>query len=393
MDKKQQRRLNWHRWVWNHIDGLIRLLVRLRYGPVDCEPAPPLTGGYIVLPNHVCGADQFLVAFSFLKRHMYFLVSEHTFRKKLVGHIMQWLAGPISRVKGSVDASAVMAVLRNLKRGVPVCIFPEGDRSWDGRTAPLHPSTAKLLKVSGVPIVTYRLEGGYLADPRWCRSLRHGPIHGAVVNVYPPEQIRKLSVQEIDALVFHDLYLDACEDQKKNPKPYPGKKLAEGLEEALFLCPKCGRVGTLRGKGDVFACPCGLEARYNVYGLLEGAPFDTVAAWSDWQQDQLARWTGREGELFGDEGAVIRRLNKRHRMRPVARGRVWLDRQGLHLGGMDFPAARMTGVALCHFSGCESLMFSFDGGSYELIFHNRASRRKYYIMLLALTQEVGRVNE
>ena len=183
-EKKNERLLRRHRWLWLHCLPIVGFFLRLHYGPFDFPLVTPPEGAYIVLPNHSCGADQFFVALSFRKKHMYFVASEHAFRKKLLGAVMRFATGPISRTKGAVAASAVLSILRRLRQGVPVCIFPEGNRTWNGRSLPIHPTTAKLLRSAGVPVLTYRIEGGYLTDPRWSHSLRRGRLRGGVVNVY-----------------------------------------------------------------------------------------------------------------------------------------------------------------------------------------------------------------
>lgn len=387
MSDREDRKLAFHRWVWKTFSAPVGLFLRLRYGPFVCEEAPPIEGGYLVLPNHSCGADQFFVGLSFRKRHMYFLVSEHSFRRRIVGFFMRHLAGPISRVKGSVDASATLALLRKLRKGIPVCIFPEGDRCWDGRTARLHPSTAKLLRTAGVPIVTWRLEGGYLSDPRWGHSLRRGRIHGGVVNIYPAAQIKAMRLPEIEALIDRDLRVNADEAQQRDPIPYRGKRRAEGLEEALYLCPRCGSFGTLHGRGNRFACGCGLNLEYDEYGRLQGdSPLHSVSEWSDWQLAELHRIAGQSGDYFTDAGASLWALEEAHRMRRLEKGTVRLNANGLHLGEHHFLPESLEGLALCHFSGRETLMFSHGGHSYELRLEGTGSRRKYYQMLTVLRE-------
>lgn len=387
-DKKKARRLKWHRWVWNNLMPIVKVFVRLHYGPMDFEPAPALDGGYIVLPNHTCGGDQFFVAFSFPKRQMYFLCSEHSFRNRFLGLVMKVMLGPISRVKGSVDASAVLSLMRLLRQGIPICMFPEGNRSWNGRTAPLHPTTAKFLRSSGVPIVTYRIEGGYLSDPRWSKSLRRGKITGRVVNIYQPAELRKMTPAQIDALVSKDLWVDADALQRENPMPFKGKKLAEGLEEALFLCPKCGNIGTLRSHGNEFDCGCGLHATYNELGRFdEGAPFRTVAEWDDWQQEELRKRAEAPEVSLSDDGAEIWQMVGQHKMRRIGEGRLTLNRKGLQLGQLCFPVETMQQPELCHLGGKETLMFSNPEGSFELRFRNRTSRRKYHLLLSDLLRQ------
>ena len=391
-EEKQDRLLRRHRWLWNHLGIPVRLLVWLRHRhDYAWEPAPPLEGPYLVLPNHANAFDQFFVALSFQKRHMYFVASEHAFRQKLVGFILRRFLAPISRVKGSADASAVRSILRTLRRGVPVCLFPEGNRSWDGRSQPLHPATGKLLKLAKVPVITYRITGGYLTDPRWGHSIRRGPIRGGAVRVYQPEELAKLSPEELTALVERDLWVDSSE----NALPYPGRRLAEGLEEALFFCPKCGQIGSLRGEDRTFACACGLRTEFREDGHLSGdIPFASIAQWDAWQREKLRELARDPDFSLSDGEAELRELEEGHRIRVLGRGRLTLSRKGLEAGEASLPLDHMQDPSLCHFGGRETMMFTARGKTYELLFPRPKkiqppSIRKYQLLLLDLL-EAGR---
>ena len=387
-DAAERRRDRHYRRIWDHILWLVKLVVWLRHKDFRAEPAPALEGPYLVLPNHANAYDQFFVGCSFPKRHMYFVVSEHAFRQKLVSFLMRTLFGPISRTKGSADASAVRGILRVLRRGISVCLFPEGNRSWDGRTAPLHPATGKLIKLAKVPVMTYRITGGYLADPRWAHTLRKGPIRGGVVNVYTPEELAKLSPEEITARIEADLAVDP----EANTLSYVGKRLAEGLEEALFLCPKCGKIGALHGRDRTFACDCGLRAEYREDGRLAGdIPFASIPEWDAWQQDRL-RELGRKPDFsLSDEDAELRELGEGHAVTVLARGRLTLDRTGLTAEGRNIPLDHMQEPSLCHFGQGETMMFTAGGKTYELLFPRPKkvqppSIRKYQLLLLDLLE-------
>lgn len=373
----------WHKVVYNLARVPMYITSKLKFG-FHTEKPLKLQNPYIVVSNHTTYWDQFFVGLSFSK-HMYFLASEHSFRMGLVSFIMRSFAAPIGRVKGSTDASAALSIIRRVRKGRNICFFPEGERSFDGRTADLHPTAAKLLRTAGVPVVTYRLRGGYLTDPRWAKHRRRGRVRGSVVRIYTPEELKRMSVGEIHDAILSDIYEDAWETQRSEKLIYRGKKLAEGLEEALFICPKCGGTDTMTGRGNVFSCSCGMTAEMDETGFFkEGAPFETVAAWDDWQRDELAGRLAEDSFRFSDEGAWLARLGDKHDLNRVAEGTITLTRCGLTVGGQTFALDEMSDCALCHGKRSETIMFTSGGAHYELGFSGSASRRKYALALKAL---------
>jgi 1-acyl-sn-glycerol-3-phosphate acyltransferase len=385
--ENMDRALKRHRLVWRLLYYPLLLLAKLLYNYSFIE-APHIEGSYIVLPNHAHSWDHYFVSFSFKMRHMYFLASEHAFRKPFWAKVMTYLAGPISRVKGGADTQAVLTILRWLKKGVSICLFPEGNRTFNGKTAEMHPATAKLLRMANVPIVTYKLTGGYLSAPRWSKSSRRGRVSGRVVRVYSPEEIKKMSIAELNDLMANDLYEDAYKTQAEQRIRFTGARLAEGLEEALFICPKCGAIGSLVSKGSRFSCSCGFITVYDEYGYFDKAsPFKSVVEWDDWQIERLNEHIDNNEELLSDTGASIWRLGENHSMEFVAGGKISLNHSSLSVDGRVFPLSEMAEPSLCHFTKYETLMFTAKGGQYELRFDNNTSRRKYCLAIIMLQRK------
>lgn len=137
-----------------------------------------------------------------------------------------------------------------------MCIFAEGDRTFNGVTGPFFTATAKLVRMTGAQLVTFRLEGGYFSSPRWSDTLRKGKFYGHEVNRYSPETLKAMSTEEIDACIARDLHEDAYARQRQSPVRYRGKRLAESLETALYFCPRCGGLGTLKSEGNPAHCTC-----------------------------------------------------------------------------------------------------------------------------------------
>lgn len=373
----------WHKAVYHLARLPMSIAAKLKFNFRNPKPVK-LPNPYIVVSNHTTYWDQYFVGLCFAK-HMYFLASEHSFRMGFLSFIMKSFAAPIGKVKGSTDASAALGIIRRLRKGRNICFFPEGERSFDGRTADLHPTAAKLLRTAGVPVVTFRLRGGYLTDPRWAKHRRRGKMSGEVVRVYSPEELKKMSVSEIHDAVLGDIYEDAWETQRSERQVFKGKKLAEGLEEALFICPSCGKVDSMSGKDNVFSCPCGMKAEIDETGFFkEGAPFADVAEWDDWQRGELSGRVLAGNELFSDEGAWISSLGSRHELQRVAEGRMTLTRDSLTIGDAEFRLSEMSDCALCHGKKNETIMFTTGGIHYELGLSGSASRRKYALAIKEL---------
>ena len=117
---------------------------------------------------------------------------------------------------------------------------------------------------------------------------------GRMVREYTPDELKKMTSEEITKAIERDLYVNAYEEQKEECIPYTGKNLAHNLETALYRCPECNKIDSLKSEGDRFYCSCGLDLTYNEYGFFtsntEKEPvFMTVLDWVRWQEAVLAK--------------------------------------------------------------------------------------------------------
>ena len=371
-----------HRAVWNFLQATLRGALK-RFFHYECEEVRPGAAPYLVVANHNVDLDPALVGMSF-REQMYFVASEHVFRKGFASWLLNYCFGPISRMKGTTDAAAALGVLRAMRGGYNVCLFAEGNRSFNGVTGPIFPATGKLAKAAGGALVTYRIEGGYLTSPRWSRSMRKGKMRGSCVNIYTREQLKDMTPEEVNAHIREDLFEDAFERQLENPARFRGRNIAEGLENALYFCPKCSRAATLHSKGDRFFCDCGFHVRFTETGFFEGedAPFSTVRDWDAWQNGRIAAYIGAlcDGEeAFFDEGMQLIGVGERHRSSELEAGRLSMSKRALSLGSHVFPLEKIANMGMI---GTSKIMFSTtDGVFYELRSGSGVyCGRKYYTL-------------
>ena len=291
-----------HRIVWKMLRGVVSVFLRLKFN-YTCDQAPRIPYPFIMIANHVTDLDPLMVGCSF-RQQMYFVASEHLFRLGFATKLLKWLVAPIARIKGSTDTVSAMNIIRTLKHKSNVGLFAEGDKSWNGLTGALHPTTGRLIKASRAALVTYKLTGGYLSSPRWSRRLRRGRMHGRMVRIYTPEELSGMTAEEITKAIDADIFEDAFAAQRAEPVRYVGRELASGLENALYACPACGEFCRLHSRDDMLTCGCGMSVKYNEYGFFEGEDrlFETITEWDEWQERhirQRALTAGDEPHLRG----------------------------------------------------------------------------------------------
>ncbi len=111
-----------HKRVFRFCLKLLNGTLKSIYG-FHPEPANVGKGPYLIAANHNGELDPALLALSFWE-HMYFVSSEHVFRKGFLSWLLVYFFAPISRVKGTTDAIAALNIIRTVKKRhkcLPLC--------------------------------------------------------------------------------------------------------------------------------------------------------------------------------------------------------------------------------------------------------------------------------
>lgn len=369
MDKYRRHLITW-KLLYKLLSRPLERIFRMTHEDIEAE------GPCIIIPNHVNMWDPILVGLSMEKKHAYFVASEHLFRKGIKTRALNYLLEPIARKKATTATDTVKACLRHLKAGHSICLFGEGEASWNGVNNKVFPATGKLVKASGASLVTYRLEGGYLTRPRWAKKVRRGKLHGHPVKVYSPEQLKQMTPQEINEAISADICEDAWARQRAEQVRYKGKNLAESIETALFMCPKCRRIGTLKSAGDRVACTCGYETRYTETGFFDPPePFEDIYQWDVWQHEQLKEGSFPHGEeLFSDGNIRLTKIGTDHREKLICVSRLTQYEDRLQCGDAVFYLKDIDKMDMVQTS---MLLFGTEGGNYQLFAQRPANLRKY----------------
>lgn len=334
-------------------------------------PYTPKSGSYLLLANHNTDMDPLYLGLNF-PRVMRFVASEHLFRKGFLSRALVWLVDPIPRKKGERGDAAMQLIEASLADGRCVALFPEGNRSFDGVSGYISPRTAQLAKDGKRALITYRFEGGYLHSPRWSAHKRCGRIRGGVVREYSREELNALSVAEIYQAIKTDLYTNAYEEQRQEPRRFAGKKLAEHMETVTYLCPRCKRFGTLTSKGDALSCDCGYHVTVDAYGFLHGDEllFDELAKWNAWQKRYLSENAAAlracvDEAVTADEGQRLYAAKEGKPLLGVGKLSMFGDRLRFDSENVSksWPMESIHGIAVSH---AMTLFIGTDEGYYEV---------------------------
>ena len=130
-------------------------------------------GPVLVIANHQSFLDPPLVG-TLYDDEMHFLARKTLFRPGLKWLYRRWNAIPVDQEKP--DMTSLKAIIRLLKQGHRVLVFPEGARTADGSLGEAQPGIGLIAAKAGVPIQPVRIRGARNALPRGSSRLRFARI-------------------------------------------------------------------------------------------------------------------------------------------------------------------------------------------------------------------------
>lgn len=121
------------------------------------------SGGAVVASNHASYMDPPLVGIGY-SGNLYYLARSTLFKKFFSYLLPKLNAVPVDR--DAADLKSMKTIIRTLKGGKAVLMFPEGTRSPDGKLQEAKPGVGMLIAKSGVPVQPVRVVGSFEAMPR-----------------------------------------------------------------------------------------------------------------------------------------------------------------------------------------------------------------------------------
>ena len=166
-----------------------KLLFRFQYSGSGRVPAATDRRGVILAPNHASYLDPPILGIS-LKRRVTYLAKDYLFKHGFVGFILRSIgAYPVKSESGN-DFRSIRDLVRILKGGHCVVVFPEGTRSETGQMKEPESGIGFLAMKSGAWVVPVYIEGSYAAFPKGAKGFKCRPIQVTYGEAFIPAENR-----------------------------------------------------------------------------------------------------------------------------------------------------------------------------------------------------------
>ena len=247
---------------------------------------------YILLSNHMHFIDFELIAMATLPHRVNNVVN-------IDGYYMRpWLMeliGAICTRKFTRDLHLIKSISRVLKRKDILCMYPEARYTPCGTTSFLPDSLGKLIKLNKVPVVVAIHRGNHLYAPFYnFRQKRKVPHHTTLTQLLTPDDIEKMSAEQINKAIKDAFYYNDYEYILKEGFNIKESYRAEGLHKVLYKCPHCMAEGEMDSKGsEIFCKKC--QKRWTVnedmtLSAKEGeTKFSFIPDWYEWERREVEK--------------------------------------------------------------------------------------------------------
>ena len=276
-------------WVVGIMNRLYKVDFSYDYDPKSIKGQPT-----VLLSAHASRTEFVYTVYGFGRKDINVVCGfQNIFKKGLYNLFIAF--GVISKYLYQPDIMCVKNMLRALKRGGAVGLFPEGIQSTSGSTHPINPATARFIKSSKANIVVCTSRGAYLATNRYSKDRKKGYIGIKYSLLFTPQMLEELTEEQIYKAILEKISYNDFAFNKEARHKYVGKlPNAAGIDNILYKCPDCKEERTLRVDGDTIACTsCGFAAQVNEYYDLVKQKGNTIPddidAWYKWQRRCVAK--------------------------------------------------------------------------------------------------------
>jgi hypothetical protein len=343
-------------------------------------PKPP----FMVVANHGTFFDPWFIG-GYSHYPLSYMINNDVFRGKDMSAWYLRSIDSIPKKKGASDFKAMKATIERLNNKRAVCIFPEGQTTWDGETQLLYRGIEKIIKKVNCPLVMVRLQGNFLTKPWWADSLREGRIllHFKTLE---KKDIEQLSFDELFNTIKSYIYQNDIKDPQNLAVPFTGVKLAEGLERFVWICMHCGSEDTLVTSDNTIRCTsckgswdidahCRLSSNDPSFSCLPD-----LKDWSDMHKEKVQEFiSNRENELTRSSDVTLQKENSEQMFENKESGTLILFRERLLFETasttLQWPVKEITDYVI---QKKDIFEFSHNSEYYRFVFNKKSPMKWIY---------------
>ena len=321
-------------------------------------------GANLVLCNHVTTYDPFMVMACF--DEPLYPVTAKDFIKLNLRKMLERFFSPIWKDKSLQDAGIALTMLRRLKEGESILLFPEGNRTFSTHLCAIAPSIAKLISRSKANLVFVNVVGGLTIDPRFALDFRKGEMEIKLRKVIAKEELEKMSLEQVMEAVKENLTVNEI----PSTSPSFSEKRAEKLERVLYRCPVCHGISSIVSEGNLVRCTeCGLEVTYGEHLLFENPnkpefQHPDLYSWFAEQERYVRDYQAAEGvAIYEEDNVNLEEIGLDHENRLFSNVRISMNDKVLQVGEMDFPLDEIMEIAV---SGRQTFLFYFKKQTFRV---------------------------
>lgn len=260
---------------------------------------------YLMLVTHSSTVDLMLMMVAtqpYRVNNVMTLEGFNTYTEPLMRHL---------GVLGTRKFVSDLHLIKNIKYCIeklhnPFVLFPEARYSLDGCTSYMPGSTGKLIRMLSVPVVVLKIHGNFITYPQWNRIEKNNFVEAEMIQIITKEEVKKLSVEEINARIAEHFVYDDFRWQLENQIKVDHPQRAKGLHCLLYKCSSCGTEHETDSEGIRLWCrSCGKEWEMTEYGQMKAKEGETEFAhipdWSNWERECVRKEIEDGTYYFEDE--------------------------------------------------------------------------------------------
>ncbi|MBQ4641726.1 MAG: 1-acyl-sn-glycerol-3-phosphate acyltransferase [Oscillospiraceae bacterium] len=324
----------------------------------------------VILCQHRSRCD-YIYLYAGLKRSNYHILCgyQNVFQPVLF-HLLKRL-GVIAKMLYQPDAHATMQLLRAVKMGNSIVVFPEGIQSTSGSTHPINPATMKLLAKLKLPVALVTLKGAYFTRTRYSTDIKKGKITAHFSKLFDPADFTQYTTEQLYQRLMERFQYNEFSEHRGEKIAFRGKKPnIYGLDNIVYKCPQCLSEYQFAVENDTMRCAhCGFAVSMDDYydiAAVEGTlPFENTDVWYKWQRSVLSEEVKDDNFVMSTKVKIGRintqKLSKNSSVLYYGEGTLTLTNKGLtYTGTRDGEQVEIFFRALQVFSLSISLDYNLD---------------------------------